>query len=456
MQQRNPHRVVIVGGGFAGLKAARTLQKSPEIDVTLVDRRNHHLFQPLLYQVATGGLSPADIAVPIRGLFSRRKNVRVLLGEVENIDVEGRRVLLADGEIPYDTLMIATGATHAYFGHPEWAERAPGLKTIDDATDIRRRILFAFEAAERTHDEAERKAWMTLVVVGAGPTGVELAGSLGELTRHTLRHDFRTIDTAEARILLVEGADRVLRGYDEKLGEDAEEMLRRLGVELVMSTFVTEIDDDGVTFGSDGEETFQPAKTVMWAAGVASSPLGERLKLDRMGRVIVEPDLTVPGHPEIFVAGDLACFKHQGKHHGDDPLRGTADVAQAEGAYIGKAIRRRLEGRDVAPFHFRDLGKLAVIGRSAAIADLGIGRFSGFLAWLFWLFIHLMKLVDFQNRLTVFLQWGWSYTTRKRSARLITGKIRRPFERMVGADEGGENGENGENRQGGEDESEDA
>ena len=422
---RKPHRVVIVGGGFAGLRCAQEAARARDVEITLVDRRNHHLFQPLLYQVATGGLSPAEIAAPIRGLLERQKNVRVLLGEAKDVDVDGRRLVLEDGELPYDTLVLATGSRHAYFGNPQWEERAPGLKTLDDATEIRRRILYAFEAAERAVDDDARRAWLTFVLVGAGPTGVELAGSLAELARQTLREDFRAIDTAAARILLVEGSPRVLNGYHPSLAKRAKASLEKLGVEVHTGTLVTDIDEESATLKTETGEEKLAARTVIWAAGVASSSLGKRVaeacgaEVDRIGRVRVAEDLSVPGHPEIFVLGDLAHFSHQT----GEPLRGTADVAMAEGAYAGRLIRDRLRGKTRPPFRFRDLGKLAVIGRSAAIAELPWGRFAGFPAWLFWLFVHLMKLVDFENRVLVFLQWGWSYLTRKRSARLITGKV---------------------------------
>jgi NADH dehydrogenase len=422
------HHVVIVGGGFVGLRVAQTLARTP-VDITLIDRRNHHLFQPLLYQVATGALSPADIAVPIRGLLARQRNVRVLLAEATGLDATAQELHLADGEtLAWDTLVVATGVTHSYFGHPEWAPLAPGLKTLEDATDIRRRILLAFEGAERATDEEERRAWLTFVIVGAGPTGVEMAGSLGEMAGHTLRHDFRACDPGTARILLVEGGERILAPYDAGLATHAAKSLTDLGVTVRPRTLVTDVRQGGVTLkGPDGEEDIA-ARTVLWAAGVASSPLGKVVaeatdgEVDRLGRMKVEGDLTVPGHPQIFVAGDLSSCEQDGA-----PLRGTADVAQAEGAYIGRLIQTRLQGRTLPRFRFRDFGKLAVVGRSSAIAELKAARFRGLVAWLFWLFVHLMKLVDFQNRLTVFFQWGWSYLTRKRSARLITGELPPPF-----------------------------
>ena len=419
------HEVVIVGAGFAGLRAARALKGAP-VDVTLIDRRNHHLFQPLLYQVATGGLSPADIAVPIRGLLSKQRNCRVILGEVTGFDVERKLVQLTDAEVSYNTLVVATGATHSYFGKAEWADYAPGLKTLEDATAIRRKILLAFEAAERAEAEQDRERLLTFVVVGGGPTGVEMAGAVAELAHQTLRRDFRSFDPASVRVLLVEGGDRVLPTYSESLSLKAENALIKLGGEVIKGCRVVDITPAGVSVSKEGKREKVDASNVIWAAGVAASPLGKSLaastdaSLDLVGRVVVEADLSLPDHPEIFVAGDLASYSHQT----GSPLRGTADVAGAQGAYIADVIRRGLTGRSTAPpFKFRDLGKLAVIGRSAAVVDLPFVRVNGRIAWLFWLFVHLMLLVDFQNRLTVLVQWGWSYLTRKKSARLITGEI---------------------------------
>jgi len=418
-----PHRVVIIGGGFGGLYCARRLKRVP-VDVTLLDRRNFHLFQPLLYQVATGGLSPANIAVPLRAILKRQANVRVLLAEATDIDIAGRRVILSDGDAPYDTLVVATGARHHYFGHDAWEPLAPGLKTIEDATEIRSRIFFAFEAAERETDEALRRAWLTFVVVGGGPTGVELAGALGELAHHTLRDNFRSIDPAQTQILLVEGLDRALPTYPPKLSQAAERYLRRLGVTVKTGSMVQDIQSDRVTIRHGETSHCLPARTVFWAAGVQASRLGKRLadatgvSLDRAGRVLVEPDLSLRGHPEIFVIGDLASFVHQdGK-----PLPGVAPVAMQQGQYVAKLVHARLAGRTHPPFKYRDLGSMATIGRAAAVVDMGAIKFAGVLAWLTWLFVHLMKLVQFQNRLLVLVQWSWNYLTRNRAARLITGE----------------------------------
>ena len=424
------HHVVVVGGGFGGLNAARALGRAP-VRVTLIDRRNFHLFQPLLYQVATGGLSPADIAAPIRALLRRQGKAQVLLAEVESVEVADRRVRLSDGQvIEYDTLVLAAGAGPTYFGRDEWAERAPALKTVEDATEIRGRTLFAFEAAERVSNEDARRAWLAFVIIGGGPTGVELAGAIGELARSTLKRNFRSFDPAQARVFLLEGGEKVLPTYDERLRGNAVSSLGRLGVTVRTRAMVEDVDERGVETKTDGEVQRIDARTVIWAAGVQASGLGREVaraagaEVDGGGRVVVEPDLTVPGHPEIFVIGDLANYSHQT----GIPLRGTADVALAQGTYIGRAIGRRLAGKAVNPFRFRDLGTLAVIGRSAAVADLGFVRLTGRLAWWVWLFVHLLMLVGFQNRLTVMVQWGWSYFTRNRSARLITGELHSPFD----------------------------
>jgi NADH dehydrogenase len=418
-----PHRVVVVGGGFGGLQVAHCL-RHPSVSVTLVDRRNYYLFQPLLYQVATGALSPANIAAPLRSLLRRRKNVQVLLASATGIDVTGKLLILEDGSLPYDTLVLATGARNHYFGHPEWAERAPALKTIEDATDIRRRILLAFEVAERETDSERRRGWLTFVVVGGGPTGVELAGQIGELAHHTLRHEFRTCRTTDATILLIEGADRILGTFPPALSAKAVHSLAKLGVSVRTNATVTDIQHDTITV-KHGEETLHiAAHTVLWAAGVQASPLGKKLAdatgvpLDRCGRVMVQPDLTIPGHPEIFVIGDLANFSHVGGR----PLPGVAPVAMQQGRYVADAINGRLLGKPVAPFHYRDRGNLATIGRNSAVADLGWITFSGYFAWLAWLSIHILYLAQFQNRLLVVLQWAWSYLTRNRSACLITGE----------------------------------
>lgn len=423
------HRVVIIGGGFGGLSVALKLRRAP-VDVTLVDRCNYHLFQPLLYQVATGSLSPANIASPLRNILKRQKNTRVLLAEAIGIDAHNRRVIFSDGEIEYDTLVVATGASHQYFGHDEWEKFAPGLKTVEDATDMRRRILLAFEAAERERDPAKLREWMTFVIVGAGPTGAELAGALGEIANDTLRRDFRSIDPSTARIILVEGADRVLPPYPPKLSAAARRMLERLGVTVRTGALVTDIRERSVTI-REGERIEEiPTRTVLWAAGVLGSPLGRILseeagaQLDNAGRVIVEPDLTVPGHPEIFVIGDLAHFSHQtGK-----PLPGVAQPAIQEGRYVACAIERRLRGESTPPFHYVDKGNLATIGRAAAVADLRGLQLSGVPAWLIWIFVHLLYIVEFQNRLLILLQWGWMYLTYDRSARLITGKNPLPLD----------------------------
>lgn len=423
-----PHHVVIIGGGFGGLYAARSLKRAP-VWVTLIDRRNFHLFQPLLYQVATGGLSPANIAAPLRAILKRQKNTRVLLAEVIDIDAANRRVVLSDGEVGYDTLIVATGARHNYFGNDQWEKLAPGLKTIEDATEMRRRILLAFEAAERESDPDKLQGWLTFVVVGAGPTGVELAGTLGEMARHTLKHDFRAINPADARIFLVEGLDRVLPSYPPELSAKAQAALARLGVSVRTGAIVTDIQSDAVTLRCGERSERIPTRTVLWAAGVQASPLGRALAaaagatLDRVGRVVVEPDLSLPGHPEIFVIGDLAHFSHQtGK-----PLPGVAPVAMQQGRYVAKLVERRLRGEEMPPFHYKDYGSMATIGRAAAVADLGRLRFSGFFAWLTWLFIHLMYLVQFENRVLVLMQWALNYFTRNRYARLITGENLLPF-----------------------------
>ena len=423
------HRVVILGGGFGGLGAALKLKRTP-VQVTLVDRCNYHLFQPLLYQVATGTLSPANIASPLRTVLRKQKNARVLLAEATRIDAANRRVILSDGAIDYDTLIVATGSSHQYFGHDEWEQYAPGLKTIEDATDMRRRILLAFEAAERETDPEKIRAWLTFVIVGAGPTGAELAGALAEIAADSFRHDFRNIDPSSAQIILVEGTDRVLPAYPPKLSDAARKMLQRLKVTVRTGAMVTDIQHSSVTVrGSDRAETI-PTRTVLWAAGVLASPLGKQLAAeigataDRAGRIIVQPDMTVPGHPEIFVIGDLASFSHQtGK-----PLPGVAQPAIQQGHYVAKAIRVRLQGKRVAQFHYFDKGNLAVIGRAKAVADLNWLGISGFPAWFLWIFIHLLYIVEFQNRLLIALQWAWLYITWGRSARLITGKTPLPLD----------------------------
>ena len=417
------HRVVIVGGGFGGLNAARSLRRTP-VEVTLIDRRNFHLFQPLLYQVATGALSPGEIASPLRYVVNRQKNTRVVLGEVDDLNVNGREVILKDGSrVPYDSLIVATGSTHSYFGHPEWANVAPGLKTVEDATEIRTRILLAFERAEKETDLAERRANLTFVVVGGGPTGVELAGALGEISRDTLRKDFRHINPADANIFLIEGEDRVLPAYPAKLSQAAERSLIQLGVQTRTSTRVTGINERGVTMKSPAGETHIEARTVLWGAGVQASPLGHLLaerthcELDRAGRVQVARDLTVPGRPEIIVIGDLARVTQ------DDGslVPGVAPAAIQMGTYAARSIERRLKGQPAEPFHYWNKGSLATIGRNHAVADIGPLKFSGYLAWLTWLFIHLLYIVEFENRLLIVVQWAYDYFTHNRGARLITG-----------------------------------
>jgi NADH dehydrogenase len=414
--------VVIIGGGFGGLYAARTLKSAP-VQITLIDRRNFHLFQPLLYQVATGWLSPADIASPLRTVLKRQRNVQVLLAEALDIDVTNRRVILKDGSVSYDTLIVATGARHHYFGHAQWEQFAPGLKTIEDATEIRRRILSAFEAAEREADPEHVRSWLTFVIVGGGPTGVELAGTLGELAQDTLRHDFRHINPAESRILLVEGADRILPTYAAELSAKAAAALARLGVSVHTGATVTDVQPDAVIIRRNAQSEHIPTRTVLWAAGVQASPLGRILatatgvELDRAGRVMVAPDLRIPNHPDIFVIGDLAHYRNQQ----GQPLPGVAPVAMQQGRYVAELIQRRLRGQTPPPFHYRDRGSMAIVGRAEAVADVRGRRFSGLLAWLAWLFIHLMNLVEFENRLLVVIQWAWNYFTRNRSARLITG-----------------------------------
>jgi NADH:ubiquinone reductase (H+-translocating) len=420
----NLHRVVIIGGGFAGLSAAIKLKHAP-VRVTLIDRRNYHLFQPLLYQVATGALSPANVASPLRHVLRKQKNTQVLLGEVTHIDGARHVVVLNDGEIPFDTLVVATGATHHYFGHDEWEQFAPGLKTIEDATDMRSRILLAFEEAEREPDPAKKRAWLTFVVVGGGPTGVELAGALGEIANDTLKHDFRNIDPSSAKIILVEGTDRVLPPYPPKLSESTKQMLTRLGVTVRTGALVKKIEQGLVTISEGDRSEIISTGTTLWAAGVLASPLGRILAaecaatLDKAGRVVVEPDFTIASHPEIFVIGDLASFTHQA---GGKPLPGVAQPAIQAGRYVGDVISKRLRGASVHPFHYADHGNLATIGRAAAVADLGQLQLSGFPAWMIWLFVHLLNIVQFQNRLLVLIQWAWLYITYDRSARLITGK----------------------------------
>src|SRR5437660_447353 len=435
-------RVVIVGAGFGGLNAARALGKAA-LQITVIDRKNFHTFQPLLYQVATAGLSPGEIAAPIRSILRRYKNVEVLMDEVTGFDLNRRVVETADQALPYDYLIVAAGARHAYFGHDDWEPLAPGLKTIEDALEIRRRVLLAFELAERQAAAGESELPLNFVVVGGGPTGVELAGTLAEISRHALAHEFRSIDPRRTHILLIEGGPRVLPTYPEDLSRSAEEQLRGLGVEVRTSAMVTLVEPGAVDIG----ETRLPATVVLWAAGVAASPLGKKLgaPVDRAGRVPVQADLSLPGHPEVFVIGDLAAAKdEQGKM-----LPGVAPVAIQEGKFVAKLIREEVErlgsnrnpegaaplsrsvrqggGFDSRPtFHYWDKGSLATIGRAAAVAQFGKIHISGFIAWLSWLFVHILFLIGFRNRLLVFIQWAWSYVTYERGARLITGSTYLP------------------------------
>jgi NADH dehydrogenase len=418
------HRVLILGGGFAGLNAAQKLKRAP-VEVTLIDRRNFHLFQPLLYQVATGSLSPGDISAPIRGVLNKQKNAEVLLGEAADIDPDAKRVTLRDGGcFDYDSLIVATGSKTSYYGKEEWRQNAPSLKTVEEATAIRHKILYAFEWAERSATEAEAREWLTFVIVGAGATGLELAGALAEIANETLKNDFRRINPTEARIILMEGGNRVLTAYPPDLSEKAERLVRRLGVEVMKGVMATAIDSNGVTYKRGDATQKLAAKTVLWAGGVMATTFGNKLaertkaETDRSGRIKVRPDLTVPNYPDIFVLGDLAAASGKdGK-----PLPGVAQVAIQGGTYAARTIRARLQGkRNIPPFHYLDKGDMAVIGRAAAVANIFGLHVSGLPAWLIWLFIHLMYIVQFQNRVIVFVQWGFQYLTFSRGARLITG-----------------------------------
>jgi NADH dehydrogenase len=417
-----PH-VVIVGGGFGGLYAAKALARDA-VRVTLVDRRNHHLFQPLLYQVATAGLNPGDIAAPIRSVLRRQRNTTVLLAEATAVDVAGRRLLLADGALGYDHLILAAGATHSYFGQDAWAAHAPGLKSIEDALEIRRRVFLAYERAERESDPAAQAAWLTFVVIGAGPTGVEMAGALAEIARHALSQEFRHIDPGRARVILLEGAGAVLPPYPEPLRERAKEQLQALGVEVRTGSRVTAIDEGGVTLAAERIAS----RTVVWAAGVQGAPIARSLgaPLDRAGRVRVEPDLTLPGHPEVQVIGDLACLEQDGQ-----PVPGVCPAAIQQGRHAAENVRRALRGQPPAPFRYLDKGSFATIGRGAAVGEVyGRLRLSGAPAWLAWLGIHIFFLIGFRNRAVTLFQWAWSYFTWRRGVRLITG------ERPEAADQG--------------------
>jgi len=413
---RTPH-VVILGGGFGGLTAARQLASAP-VRVTLIDRRNHHLFQPLLYQVATAALNPSDIAVPIRRILRRQQNVEVLLAEALSIDLSTRVVTLDQGAVSYDYLIVATGARHSYFGHDEWAPFAPGLKSIGDALEIRRRVLSAFELAEREEDPARREAWLTFVVVGAGPTGVELSGALCEVAQHALASDFRRINPAQARVILLEGSDRVLPPYTPELSEKARQQLTHLGVDVRTGQRVTAIDADGVSIGNHHIAT----RTVLWAAGVGGSGFGRALgvPLDRAGRVVVQPDLSIAGHPNVFVVGDLACLVQEGVQ-----VPAVAPAATQEARLAARNVLCAIRGEPGQPFRYNSKGSLATIGRSAAVADLGRLKLSGPPAWLAWLVLHVLFLVGFRNRFIVVFQWAWSFFSYDRGARLITGPLRR-------------------------------
>ena len=415
--------VVIIGGGFGGIAAARALKRAP-VRLTIVDRRNHHLFQPLLYQVATAALNPADIASPIRRILRRQRNASVILGEASSIDTRTKIVHLLDGEVAYDYLIVASGATHSYFGHDEWLEPAPGLKTLEDAVEIRRRVLVAYEAAEREVDTSEIANWMTFVIIGGGPTGVEMAGALAEISRRVLERDFRKIDPSRARIVLIEAGPKVLPAMSPESSVSARRQLERLGVEVITDSPVTAVDDRGVTHGG----TRLDSRTVIWAAGVAASPLGKALgadvKLDRAGRVIVNQDLSVPGADGVFVIGDLASIKSDGK-----PVPGLSPAAMQEGRHAAKNIMRSIRGEPTLPFHYRDKGTLATIGKAAAVADIAGLHLSGLIAWLMWLFVHIFFLIGFRNRFIVIVEWAWTYVRNDRGARLITGDVEPLLER---------------------------
>ncbi len=408
-------RVVVVGGGFAGLWAVRALRKAP-VSITLIDRRNHHLFQPLLYQVATAGLAAPSIAAPLRHILRAQRNVTVLMGEVTRIDTAARAVSVGERTIPYDYLLVASGATHAYFGHDEWEPHAPGLKDLDDAFAIRARVLSAFEQAESASDDARCDSCLTFAVIGGGPTGVELAGTLAEIARHTLKNDFRRIDTRKARVLLIEAGPRVLSAFTEDLSAKARRQLEKLGVEVHTGAAVSEIGPDYLVFGNQRVA----ARTILWAAGVAASPLGKQLAaagaIDRAGRVKVQPDLSLPGHPEVFVAGDLANIAVDGK-----PVPGVAPAAKQMGAHTARNIRALISGQPTRPFRYRDFGALATIGRHSAVAQLPTLRFSGIFAWWFWLVLHIFFLIGFRSRLIVLINWAWAYFTYARGARIILG-----------------------------------
>lgn len=409
---RKPH-VIILGGGFGGLEAAKKLGDEP-VEVTIVDRTNYHLFQPLLYEVATAALSPADIAAPIRGVLAKYTNMEVILAEVAGVEVEAKKVRTIERELPYDYLIVATGARHSYFGHDEWEKLAPGLKSLEDAVEIRRRLLMAFEYAERITDEAARRAAMTFAIIGGGPTGVEMAGAIAEISRYTLAKDFQNIDPSHARVILIEGGERVLSAFPEKLSLSAAEQLRSLGVEVRTKSRATNITEKGVEVNGE----FIACRVKIWAAGNTASAIGKSLgaPVDRVGRVIVNEDLTIPGHPEVQVIGDLAHFAHQG----GEPLPGVSPVAMQQGRHAARNVLLMVEGLKPQRFWYNDKGSMATIGRNKAVADLKVIQFSGRLAWLAWLLVHIMFLVGFRNRVAVLLQWAWAYFTFNKGARLIT------------------------------------
>ncbi len=425
--KQTSHHIVIVGGGFGGLYAAQTLAKGP-VKVTLIDKRNFHVFQPLLYQVATGGLSPTNISSPLRGILKRSKNIEVLMGEVKNIDSKQQTVKLRSREISYDSLIVATGASHQYFGHEEWADKAPGLKTVEDALEMRRRIFIAFESAEKETDPEKRQAWLTFAIIGGGPAGVELAGALGELAHGTLKDDFRNFNTKEAKIILVQSPERILPSYSPSLSIEAKASLEQLGVTVMTGARVVDMDNQTISVRRGGEIESIRARTVLWTAGMKASAMAQNLAestgaaLDKMGRVIVDSDFNVPGTKNIFVIGDLANYSHQeGK-----PLPGVAPVAMQSGKYVARLIKSRLQGETISPFRYWDWGSLAVIGKHAAVVEIGFLKLSGFLAWAFWMFIHVFYLLEFDNKLIVMIQWAWNYFTSNKGARMITAPGEQP------------------------------
>ena len=433
------HQVVIIGGGFGGLYAAMKLRKAP-VRVTLVDKRNFHLFQPLLYQVATGGLSPGDIAYPLRSALGKTPNMTILAAEVVDFEPKERKILLVDDELHYDSLIVATGVVNFYFGNDRWSGSAPALKSIEEALYIRRRILIAFETAERERDPEIRRSWLNFVVIGGGPTGVELSGAISMLANTTLKGEFRHIDPRDAKVMLLEGSERLLNSFPEGLSTRARDELVDLGVRVKTSHHVTDIQDDHIKVRDvgSGEEMEIQTRTVLWAAGVRASPLGQKLaekvgaEIDGMGRVIVEEDLTLAGFPEVFVIGDLAHFAHQT----GEPLPGVAQVAMQGGSYVGRLILKRLKGESMSPFHYADKGSMAVIGRNAAVANIGPFQFGGIIAWMVWLFIHIGFLIGFNNKVVVLIQWAWHYVTRKKGALLITGPD--PYPIIQGSGSAGE------------------